>query len=108
MRSPASGAQSSFAAGSTALPSEDSLAGAAAGKPVEDGTGTGSGPGVRAADCAFGWIPTLAVGVNYMFIFGASNSYGVFSTYYLTQKFVGTPAATLSWIGSLITTFMLG
>ncbi|KAI9468582.1 hypothetical protein LPJ78_001669 [Coemansia sp. RSA 989] len=63
---------------------------------------------VRPADCAFGWIPTLAVMVNYMFIFGASNSYGVFSTYYLNDKFAGTPASTLSWIGTLITTFMLG
>ncbi|KAJ2816032.1 hypothetical protein IWW50_006635 [Coemansia erecta] len=46
--------------------------------------------------------------VNYMFIFGASNSYGVFSTYYLNDKFAGTPASTLSWIGTLIATFMLG
>ncbi|KAJ1795569.1 hypothetical protein LPJ59_004270 [Coemansia sp. RSA 2399] len=63
---------------------------------------------VRPADCAFGWIPTLAVMVNYMFIFGASNSYGVFSTYYLNIKFPNTPATTLSWIGTLITTLMLG
>ncbi|KAJ2784328.1 hypothetical protein H4R18_001214 [Coemansia javaensis] len=62
---------------------------------------------IRPVDGAFGWIPTLAVMVNYMFVFGASNSYGVFSTYYLNVKFAGTPAATLSWIGSLITTFML-
>ncbi|KAJ2357470.1 hypothetical protein GGF43_001436 [Coemansia sp. RSA 2618] len=63
---------------------------------------------IRPADCAFGWIPVLAVMVNYMFIFGASNSYGVFSTYYLNDKFAGTPASTLSWIGTLIATFMLG
>ncbi|KAI8321787.1 MFS general substrate transporter [Martensiomyces pterosporus] len=65
------------------------------------------GAGIRPADCMFGWIPTLAVMVNYMFIFGASNSYGVFSTYYLNYKFVGTPATTLSWIGTLITALML-
>ncbi|KAJ2774374.1 hypothetical protein IWQ57_000847 [Coemansia nantahalensis] len=41
-----------------------------------------------------------------MFIFGASNSYGVFSTYYLNDRFAGTSAATLSWIGSLITISM--
>ncbi|KAJ2785213.1 hypothetical protein H4R18_000664 [Coemansia javaensis] len=63
---------------------------------------------VRPLDGAFGWIPTLAVMVNSMFIFGASNSYGVFSTYYLNERFVGTPAATLSWIGSLITVCMFG
>ncbi|KAI9503168.1 major facilitator superfamily domain-containing protein, partial [Coemansia spiralis] len=63
---------------------------------------------VRPADCKFGWIPTLAVMVNYMFIFGASNSYGVFSTYYLNVKFPGTPATTLAWIGTLITALMLG
>ncbi|KAJ2548176.1 hypothetical protein EV175_004925 [Coemansia sp. RSA 1933] len=63
---------------------------------------------IRPADCAFGWIPTLAVMINYMFIFGASNSYGVFSTYYLNIKFPDTPATTLSWIGTLITTLMLG
>ncbi|KAJ1965198.1 hypothetical protein GGI12_000932 [Dipsacomyces acuminosporus] len=62
---------------------------------------------VRPADCMFGWIPTLAVMVNYMFIFGASNSYGVFSTYYLNDRFAGTPATTLSWIGTLITALML-
>ncbi|ORX70306.1 MFS general substrate transporter [Linderina pennispora] len=66
------------------------------------------GPKVRPQDCAFGWIPTIAVCINYMFIFGASNSYGVFSTYYLTERFVGTPATTLSWIGTLITSLMLG
>ncbi|KAJ2788230.1 hypothetical protein GGI15_000035 [Coemansia interrupta] len=65
-------------------------------------------PTVRPADCAFGWIPTLAVCVNYMFIFGASNSYGVFSTYYLNVKFQGTSATKLSWIGTLITSLMLG
>ncbi|KAJ2847249.1 hypothetical protein GGI22_006032, partial [Coemansia erecta] len=42
-----------------------------------------------------------------MFIFGASNSYGVFSTYYLNIKYPGTPATTLSWIGTLITMLML-
>ncbi|KAJ2893407.1 hypothetical protein IWW38_002870 [Coemansia aciculifera] len=63
---------------------------------------------VRCVDGAFGWIPTLAVMVNYMFIFGASNSYGVFSTYYLNVKFAGTPATTLSWIGTLFTSLMLG
>ncbi|KAJ2596969.1 hypothetical protein GGF39_003235 [Coemansia sp. RSA 1721] len=63
---------------------------------------------IRPADTPFGWIPTLAVMVNYMFIFGASNSYGVFSTYYLNEKFVGTSATTLSWIGTLITSLMLG
>ncbi|KAJ1731850.1 hypothetical protein LPJ61_002331 [Coemansia biformis] len=57
-------------------------------------------------DGPFGWIPTLAATVNYMFIFGASNSYGVFSTYYLNDRFAGTSAATLSWIGSLITISM--
>ncbi|KAJ1722109.1 hypothetical protein LPJ53_003441 [Coemansia erecta] len=65
-------------------------------------------PTVRPADSAFGWIPTLAVCVNYMFIFGASNSYGVFSTYYLNVKFQGTSATKLSWIGTLITSLMLG
>ncbi|PIA17994.1 MFS general substrate transporter, partial [Coemansia reversa NRRL 1564] len=54
------------------------------------------------------WIPTLAVMVNNMFIFGASNSYGVFSTYYLNIKFPNTSASTLAWIGTLITTLMLG
>ncbi|KAJ2908465.1 hypothetical protein GGI21_002860, partial [Coemansia aciculifera] len=63
---------------------------------------------VRCVDGAFGWIPTLAVMVNYMFIFGASNSYGVFSTYYLNVKFAETPATTLSWIGTLFTSLMLG
>ncbi|KAJ1668804.1 hypothetical protein IW140_000128 [Coemansia sp. RSA 1813] len=63
---------------------------------------------IRPPDCAFGWIPTLAVMINYMFIFGASNSYGVFSTYYLNIKFPETSATTLSWIGTLITTLMLG
>ncbi|KAJ2079917.1 hypothetical protein H4R24_003446 [Coemansia sp. RSA 988] len=63
---------------------------------------------IRPADCAFGWIPTLAVMVNNMFIFGASNSYGVFSTYYLNVRFPNTSASTLSWIGTLITTLMLG
>ncbi|KAJ2726898.1 hypothetical protein GGI07_000226 [Coemansia sp. Benny D115] len=65
-------------------------------------------PITRPADCLFGWIPTLAVMVNYMFIFGASNSYGVFSTYYLNEKFPDTSATTLSWIGTLITALMLG
>ncbi|KAJ2713575.1 hypothetical protein H4R19_002180 [Coemansia spiralis] len=113
MLSPASGAQLSL---TTAQPSKASLADDAD-KPspesrVWPASGSAAakdgGPVVRPADCAFGWIPTLAVMVNYMFIFGASNSYGVFSTYYLNVKFAGTPAATLSWIGSLITTFMLG
>ncbi|KAJ2659595.1 hypothetical protein IWW48_003434 [Coemansia sp. RSA 1200] len=62
---------------------------------------------VRPPDCAFGWIPTLAVMVNNMFIFGASNSYGVFSTYYLNIRFPDTPATTLAWIGTFITTLML-
>lgn len=66
------------------------------------------GPVIRPPDCMFGWIPTLAVMVNYMFIFGASNSYGVFSTYYLNVKFVGTSATMLAWIGTLITALMLG
>ncbi|KAJ2714571.1 hypothetical protein H4R19_001661 [Coemansia spiralis] len=61
---------------------------------------------VRPLDGAFGWIPTLAASVNFMFIFGASNSYGVFSTYYLNDRFPGTSAATLSWIGSLATISM--
>ncbi|KAJ1748718.1 hypothetical protein LPJ55_003410 [Coemansia sp. RSA 990] len=61
---------------------------------------------IRPVDGLFGWIPTLASTVNYMFIFGASNSYGVFSTYYLNVKFPETSATTLSWIGSLITTSM--
>ncbi|KAJ2461853.1 hypothetical protein GGI02_005600, partial [Coemansia sp. RSA 2322] len=39
--------------------------------------------GIYPADSMFGWIPTLAAMVNFMFFFGASNSYGVFSTYYL-------------------------
>ncbi|KAJ2042999.1 hypothetical protein H4S04_007000, partial [Coemansia sp. S16] len=63
--------------------------------------------GIRPIDGLFGWIPTLAVTVNYMFVFGASNSYGVFSTYYLNIKFAGTSATTLSWIGTLITSLML-
>ncbi|KAJ2807153.1 hypothetical protein H4R20_001399 [Coemansia guatemalensis] len=63
---------------------------------------------VRPIDGPFGWIPTLAAMVNFMFIFGAPNSYGVFSTYYLNVKFRDTPAATLSWIGTASTTFMLG
>ncbi|ORX70307.1 MFS general substrate transporter [Linderina pennispora] len=67
-----------------------------------------SSPKVRPPDCAYGWIPTLAVCINYMFMFGASNSYGVFSTYYLNERFVGTPATTLAWIGTLIPTMMLG
>ncbi|KAJ2659594.1 hypothetical protein IWW48_003433 [Coemansia sp. RSA 1200] len=62
---------------------------------------------IRPADCAFGWIPTLAVMINYMVIFGAANSYGVFSTYYLNIKFPDTPATTLAWIGTLVTTLML-
>ncbi|KAJ2846767.1 hypothetical protein IWW36_004191 [Coemansia brasiliensis] len=61
---------------------------------------------IRPLDSPFGWIPTLATTVNFMFIFGASNSYGVFSTYYLNVRFPETSAATLSWIGSLITTSM--
>ncbi|KAJ2769441.1 hypothetical protein GGI18_005398, partial [Coemansia linderi] len=63
---------------------------------------------IRPADSLYGWIPTLAATVNYMFIFGASNSYGVFSTYYLNVKFPGTSATTLSWIGTLVTSLMLG
>ncbi|KAJ2074258.1 hypothetical protein GGH13_001442 [Coemansia sp. S155-1] len=63
---------------------------------------------VRPADGLFGWIPTLAAMVNYMFIFGVSNSYGVFSTYYLNVKFAGTSATTLAWIGTLVTSLMLG
>ncbi|PIA18371.1 MFS general substrate transporter [Coemansia reversa NRRL 1564] len=63
---------------------------------------------VRPIDGPFGWIPTLAAMVNFMFIFGAPNSYGVFSTYYLNTKFRDTPAATLSWIGTASTAFMLG
>ncbi|KAJ2812712.1 hypothetical protein H4S07_001209 [Coemansia furcata] len=63
---------------------------------------------IRPADSLFGWIPTLAAMVNYMFIFGASNSYGVFSTYYLNVKFPGTSATTLAWIGTLVTSLMLG
>ncbi|KAJ2639083.1 hypothetical protein GGF44_002718 [Coemansia sp. RSA 1694] len=62
---------------------------------------------IRPVDGLFGWIPTLAVAVNYMFVFGASNSYGVFSTYYLNVKFPGVPATTLSWIGTSITSLML-
>ncbi|KAJ2357995.1 hypothetical protein GGF43_001114 [Coemansia sp. RSA 2618] len=61
---------------------------------------------IRPIDGAFGWIPTLATMMNFMFIFGATNSYGVFSTYYLNVKFPTTSATTLSWIGSLITTSM--
>ncbi|KAJ2314100.1 hypothetical protein H4S02_003556 [Coemansia sp. RSA 2611] len=64
------------------------------------------GKAPRSVDSPFGWIPTLATMVNFMFIFGPTNSYGVFSTYYLNVKFPDTPAATLSWIGSLITTSM--
>ncbi|KAJ2159246.1 hypothetical protein GGF46_003176 [Coemansia sp. RSA 552] len=67
-----------------------------------------AGPRIRPADGAFGWIPVLATMVNFNFIFGALNAYGVFSTYYLNDKFLGTPASTLSWIGTLIATFMLG
>ncbi|KAJ2334588.1 hypothetical protein GGI00_001783 [Coemansia sp. RSA 2681] len=63
---------------------------------------------IRPADGLFGWIPTLAATVNFMFIFGTSNSYGVFSTYYLNDKFAGTSATALSWIGTLATSLMLG
>ncbi|KAJ1719265.1 hypothetical protein LPJ61_006343, partial [Coemansia biformis] len=115
MLSPGSAAQSSLTGDSTAPRSEASLPRDTHDGPEKDITIPSSTDAVeeqdsdvRPEDCAFGWIPTLAVAVNYMFIFGASNSYGVFSTYYLNDRFPGTSAATLSWIGSLITTFMLG
>ncbi|KAJ2747755.1 hypothetical protein GGI20_000225 [Coemansia sp. BCRC 34301] len=73
----------------------------------EEGMLAAKHDGTRPVDGLFGWIPTLAVAVNYMFVFGASNSYGVFSTYYLNVKFAGTPATTLSWIGTSTTSVML-
>ncbi|KAJ1846740.1 hypothetical protein LPJ70_001883 [Coemansia sp. RSA 2708] len=110
MTSPQTDIKSSLTAGSTPVPSQASIN--ASEKDIESIKHTVDAveepSNIRPADCAFGWIPTLAVMVNYMFIFGASNSYGVFSTYYLNEKFAGTSASTLSWIGTLITTFMLG
>ncbi|KAJ1833269.1 hypothetical protein LPJ63_002894 [Coemansia sp. RSA 2711] len=110
MTSPQTDIKSSLTAGSTPVPSQASIH--ASEKDIESIKHTVDAveepSNIRPADCAFGWIPTLAVMVNYMFIFGASNSYGVFSTYYLNEKFAGTSASTLSWIGTLITTFMLG
>ncbi|KAJ2309216.1 hypothetical protein IWW51_006850, partial [Coemansia sp. RSA 2702] len=98
MTSPQTDIKSSLTAGSTPVPSQASIN--ASEKDIESIKHTVDAveepSNIRPADCAFGWIPTLAVMVNYMFIFGASNSYGVFSTYYLNEKFAGTSASTLS------------
>ncbi|PVU94012.1 hypothetical protein BB561_002874 [Smittium simulii] len=59
-------------------------------------------------DHGWAWVVLLSGTLNYLVLFGTFNAFGLFQEYYLNTLFVSESATTISWIGTLTVTCILG
>ncbi|KAJ1998887.1 hypothetical protein GGI02_002416 [Coemansia sp. RSA 2322] len=60
------------------------------------------------ADTGYAWVIVVCAGLNLMCTVGIVNSFGVFSTYYINYIYSDVSAASIAWVGTTISLFMLG
>ncbi|KAI8320475.1 MFS general substrate transporter [Martensiomyces pterosporus] len=60
------------------------------------------------ADSWYGWVIVACAAFNLMCTLGIVNSFGVFSTYYINYIYPTQSTANIAWIGTMVSTVMLG
>ncbi|ORX69901.1 MFS general substrate transporter [Linderina pennispora] len=60
------------------------------------------------ADSRYGWIIVTCAAFNLMCTLGIVNSFGVFTTYYINYIYAHESAASVAWIGTMVSAVMLG
>ncbi|PIA18223.1 MFS general substrate transporter [Coemansia reversa NRRL 1564] len=68
----------------------------------------GSSAKPQPAGSFYAWVIVACAALNLMCTLGVSNSFGVFSTYYINFIYSDVSAANISWIGTMLSVFMLG
>ncbi|KAJ2061886.1 Mitochondrial distribution and morphology protein 31, mitochondrial precursor [Coemansia sp. S146] len=60
------------------------------------------------ADSGYAWVIVICAALNLMCTLGVVNSFGVFSTYYINYIYPSVSAASIAWVGTTMSLFMLG
>ncbi|KAJ2681291.1 hypothetical protein IWW39_006379, partial [Coemansia spiralis] len=60
------------------------------------------------ADSGYAWVIVVCAALNLMCTLGVVNSFGVFSTYYINYIYPNVSAASIAWVGTTMSLFMLG
>ncbi|PVU94833.1 hypothetical protein BB561_002232 [Smittium simulii] len=59
-------------------------------------------------DKGWAWVVVMSGTLNYLVLFGTFNAFGLFQEYFLNTLFVNESATSISWIGTMTSTYMLG
>ncbi|KAJ2879282.1 hypothetical protein IWW38_006146, partial [Coemansia aciculifera] len=65
-------------------------------------------PELIPADTGYAWVIVACAAFNLMCTLGVVNSFGVFSTYYINYIYPNLSTASIAWVGTTMSLFMLG